>query len=155
MDIVIVLKISFCQSSDALGLHGLAEMNLAAIQGAGLGIRGFHSMGDLSANVCIKMKGLPYTAYPRDIMKFFEGYRIAPNGIFMVLGLNERATGEAFVEFVSVDEAQRAMERNRRSMGTRYVELLRATKRRVFTAFPTCHLEMEQMFSRSKNFCFV
>ena len=125
----IVLKKSFCQGSDALGLRGLAGMNLAAIQAAGLGIRGLHSMGDLSASVCVKMKGLPYSAQPRDIVKFFEGYRIVPNGIFMVFGLNDRPTGEAFVEFVSIDEAHRAMERNRRSMGSRYVELLRATKR--------------------------
>lgn len=113
---------------EALGLQGLAGMNLAAIQAAGLGITGLHNMGDLSQSVCIKMKGLPYTALPREIVKFFEGYRFAPNGIHMVTGLSGRPTGEAFVEFVSADEAHRAMERNKNNIGPRYVELLRATK---------------------------
>lgn len=122
------------ESAEALGLQGLAGMNLAAIQAAGLGITGLHSMGDLSESVCIKMKNLPYSAQPRDIMKYFEGYKIAPNGIYMVFGLTDRPTGEAFVEFVSVDEARRAMERNRRSMGSRYVELLRATKSELLIA---------------------
>lgn len=113
---------------EALGLQGLAGMNLAAIQAAGLGITGLHNMGDLSQSVCIKMRGLPYTALPREIVKFFEGYRYVPNGIHMVTGLSGRPTGEAFVEFVSVEEAHRAMERNKNNIGPRYVELLRATK---------------------------
>ncbi|MCO5581588.1 hypothetical protein L7F22_035476 [Adiantum nelumboides] len=113
---------------EALGLHGLAGMNLAAIQGAGLGITGLHNLGDLSQSTCVKMKNLPYSALPRDVARFFDGYRFAPNGVHMVTAVTGRPTGEAFVEFASVEEANRAMERNRCSMGPRFIELLRATK---------------------------
>lgn len=116
------------ESMDALGPQGLAGMNLAAIQAAGLGITGLHNMGDISQSVCIKMKNLPYSAPPQEIMRFFEKFRIVPNGIHMVTGLSGRSTGEAFVEFVSADETRKAMDLNMANMGTRYVELLRATK---------------------------
>lgn len=80
-------------------------------------------------NVCIKMRGLPYNAGQREIMDFFEGYNIVPNGIHVVMGGNERPTGEAFVEFTNSEEAGRAMERHRQNIGSRYIELFRATKR--------------------------
>lgn len=111
-----------------LGLPGLGVMNLAAMQ-AGMGLTGGLQGGkDLSESVCIKMRGLPYNAHTKDIIDFFEGYKIAPNGILIMTGATDRPTGEAFVEFVSVDEAQRAMERHKQNMGSRYIELFRATK---------------------------
>lgn len=118
----------------AFGLQGLAGMNLATMQAAGLGMAGLQSQGDLSENVCIKMRGLPYNAVPKDIMEFFEGYKIASNGIHIMTGVTDRPTGEAFVEFVSTDEAQRAMERHRHNIGSRYIELFRATKGEMLIA---------------------
>ena len=47
----------------------------------------------------------------------------------MTSGPGERPTGEAFVEFVSAEEAGRAMEKHKQHMGSRYVELFRVTKR--------------------------
>lgn len=112
----------------ALGLPGFGAMNLATMQ-AGIGLSGgLQGMKDPSENVCIKMRGLPFNAETKDIAKFFEGYKIAPNGILIVTGATDRPTGEAFVEFVSVDEAQRAMERHKQNIGSRYIELFRATK---------------------------
>lgn len=114
----------------AFGVQGLTGMNVAAIQAAGLGgISGLQGIGDMSEHVCIKMRGLPYNAGQREIMDFFEGYSILPNGIHIVVGATDRPTGEAFVEFVSPEEAQRAMERHRQNIGSRYIELFRATKR--------------------------
>eukprot|EP00250_Pteridium_aquilinum_P033242 c5358_g1_i1 orf=678-2033(-) len=111
-----------------LGLPGLGVMNLATMQ-AGMGLSGgLQGMKDPSESVCIKMRGLPFNAETKDIATFFEGYKIAPNGILIVTGATDRPTGEAFVEFISVDEAQRAMERHKQNMGSRYIELFRATK---------------------------
>lgn len=92
---------------------------------------GLQGLSDTSEHVCIKMRGLPYNAGQREIMDFFEGYNILPNGIHIVMGATDRPTGEAFVEFITSDEAQRAMERHRQNIGSRYIELFRATKRFV------------------------
>ena len=113
-----------------LGLPGLGLMNLAAMN-SGMGLTcGFQApKTDLSENVCVKMRGLPYNAQTKDILEFFEGYKIDSKGILIMMGPDNRPTGEAFVEFVSPDEAQRAMERHKQNMGSRYIELFRATKR--------------------------
>jgi RNA recognition motif-containing protein len=105
-------------------------MNLAAMH-SGMGLAsGFQApKKDLSENVCIKMRGLPYNAQTKDILEFFEGYKLDSTGILIMRGPDDRPTGEAFVEFVSPDEAQRAMERHKKNMGSRYIELFRATKR--------------------------
>ncbi|MCO5559795.1 hypothetical protein L7F22_013399 [Adiantum nelumboides] len=110
----------------AIGLPGLGLMNCAAEVDLSSILQG--TMKGSSENVCIKMRGLPFSAETRDIVEFFEGYEIAPNGIFNVTGASDRPTGEAFVEFMSADEAQRAMERHKQNMGSRYIELFRATK---------------------------
>ena len=56
--------------------------------------------------------------------------QVVPNGVhIMTSGPGERPTGEAFVEFVSAEEAGRAMEKHKQHMGSRYVELFRVTKR--------------------------
>ncbi|KAH7443820.1 hypothetical protein KP509_02G052200 [Ceratopteris richardii] len=97
---------------------------------AAMGLSGFfQGIGkDPSENTCVKMRGLPFNAEMKDIVNFFDGYKIAPNGILIVTGASDRPTGEAFVEFTTTDEAQRAMERHKQNMGSRYIELFRATK---------------------------
>lgn len=108
---------------NALGLRGMRGVVGMGLSGVLQGV-----MNDSSESVCIKMRGLPFNAETKDILKFFDGYKISPNGIFIVTGASDRPTGEAFVEFASVDEAQRAMERHKQNMGSRYIELFRATK---------------------------
>ncbi|KAJ7526814.1 hypothetical protein O6H91_16G024000 [Diphasiastrum complanatum] len=117
------------------GVQGLPGFNLAAFQAAGIGGKsGLQGLGDGSENVIIKMRGLPYNAGQRDILEFFEGYEIVLNGVHIVMGATDRPTGEAFVEFISSDEAQRAMERHRQNIGSRYIELFRATKSEMLLA---------------------
>ncbi|CAM6037574.1 unnamed protein product [Sphagnum compactum] len=119
----------------AFGVQGLTGINVAALQAAGLGgITGLPGLADTSEHVCIKMRGLPYNAGQREIMDFFEGFNIMPNGIHIVMGSTDRPTGEAFVEFISSDEAQRGMERHRQNIGSRYIELFRATKSEMLLA---------------------
>ncbi|KAL2634576.1 hypothetical protein R1flu_006055 [Riccia fluitans] len=119
----------------AFGMHSLTGMNVAAVQAAGLGgMTSVQTLGDTSEHVCIKMRGLPYNAGQRDIIEFFEGYNIVSNGVHIVMGATDRPTGEAFVEFVSTEETQRAMERHRQNIGSRYIELFRATKSEMLLA---------------------
>jgi len=80
------------------------------------------------------MRGLPYSATETDIVQFFAGFQmlaVLPS----TAPINGRPSGEAYVEFASPDEAQRAyIARNRATMGHRYVELFHATKAEMMAA---------------------
>lgn len=115
------------------GMNQVGMMGMMGMGGMGMGLGGMGMM-DSGENVCIKMRGLPYNAGQREIMDFFEGYQIVQNGIHIVMGATDRPTGEAFVEFVSPEEAARAMERHRQNIGSRYIELFRATKSEALLA---------------------
>lgn len=116
----------------AYGGGGAAGLPLGAVGGS----TGSSSSSGLppSDNVCIKMRGLPFSATHIDILQFFSGYGVVDNGIHIVMGPGDRPTGEAYVEFSSPEEAQRAMEKHRQYLGTRYVELFRVTKSEALIA---------------------
>ncbi|CAF4780062.1 unnamed protein product, partial [Rotaria socialis] len=64
----------------------------------------------------VRLRGLPYHATKSDISKFFDGLDIAQNGIHIS---SSKPAGEAFVAFVNMDNALRALEFNRMNMGHR------------------------------------
>lgn len=71
----------------------------------------------------LRMRGLPFSASRDDIYRFFTGYNPVPESIVLTYRNDGRATGEAYVGFNTPDDARRAMELNRRMMGSRYIEL--------------------------------
>eukprot|EP00898_Chlorokybus_atmophyticus_P005946 jgi/Chlat1/6352/Chrsp44S05910 len=75
----------------------------------------------------VRLRGLPYSATEEDIMEFFKGLEIVPNGIILGVTAQGRATGEAFVEFANEQDVASAVERNRQMMGRRYVEVFRSS----------------------------
>eukprot|EP01023_Acetabularia_acetabulum_P036884 TRINITY_DN34874_c0_g1_i1.p1 TRINITY_DN34874_c0_g1~~TRINITY_DN34874_c0_g1_i1.p1 ORF type:complete len:198 (+),score=36.70 TRINITY_DN34874_c0_g1_i1:171-764(+) len=89
----------------------------------------------------MKIRGVPFAATKADIMLFFEGCgELQENNIQMVLGIDGRPTGEAFVEFIGPSaDYQKAMQKNKTFMPgfDRYVELFPSTQqeceRRVVT----------------------
>ena len=84
----------------------------------------------------LKLRGLPFSATKDDIVSFFgaagpDGVDITPlvhDSIHIVTSLDGRPSGVAFVELASKEEAQTAMQRDRQSMGTRYVELFASSR---------------------------
>eukprot|EP00919_Chromeraceae_sp_WS-2016_P067908 GHVR01160766.1.p1 GENE.GHVR01160766.1~~GHVR01160766.1.p1 ORF type:complete len:358 (-),score=71.79 GHVR01160766.1:281-1354(-) len=68
----------------------------------------------------LRMVGLPYSADDRDIVNFFQGFHmltVLPN------------SSSTYVEFSTPEEADRAQhQRNRAYMGSRYIELFKATR---------------------------
>ncbi|CAF1521733.1 unnamed protein product [Rotaria magnacalcarata] len=72
----------------------------------------------------VRLRGLPYHATKSDISKFFDGLDIAQNGIHIS---SSKPAGEAFVAFVNMDNALRALEFNRMNMGHRYIEVFKST----------------------------
>lgn len=72
----------------------------------------------------VRMRGLPYTSNEDDIVQFFEGYTIAPGGISRGKDRHGRASGEAWVTFVSAEDAKKVVATlDKAHMGSRYIEL--------------------------------
>jgi len=72
----------------------------------------------------VKMRGLPFRASTYEVEQFFNGYQITPGSVQLGQDASGRSSGEGWISFGSAAEAQRAVqEKNRASMGSRYVEL--------------------------------
>lgn len=76
---------------------------------------------------CIRMRGLPYESTKEDIEKFFSDLEIIPNGITIAEDYNGRPSGEAYVQFVDKDTADKALLKHKEKIGHRYIELFRST----------------------------
>ncbi|KAI5749375.1 hypothetical protein M8J76_006849 [Diaphorina citri] len=96
---------------------------------AGRRMRGFNGGGwggdwngsGLNPFMTVHMRGLPFKATEADIADFFKP--IVPVNILLLTDDAGRSSGEADVEFSSVDDAQRALQRHKSNMGDRYIEL--------------------------------
>eukprot|EP00310_Coccolithus_braarudii_P006538 CAMPEP_0183378550 /NCGR_PEP_ID=MMETSP0164_2-20130417/124971_1 /TAXON_ID=221442 /ORGANISM="Coccolithus pelagicus ssp braarudi, Strain PLY182g" /LENGTH=510 /DNA_ID=CAMNT_0025556117 /DNA_START=104 /DNA_END=1636 /DNA_ORIENTATION=- len=82
----------------------------------------------------LKMRGLPYKVTRNDILEFFTGLSVPLNGVHLMYNEREQPTGEAFVEFSSGEDRERAMTKDRQHMGGRYVELFRVSRAEMLQA---------------------
>ena len=121
-------------------LSSEGEMNQANVAPAtptgGHGAWGAMGMGDLGSNGIVRLRGLPFNTTAEMILAFFQGYD-APkglHGVHLILGPNGRPNGEAFVEFASEEVADAALNKDRATIGTRYVEVFRATPEQMMMA---------------------
>lgn len=72
----------------------------------------------------LKMRGLPYRCTKSDILKFFgKEFNLTDDKINITYRRDGKATGDAFVEFASVEEAKKAMCKDNEVIGSRYIEL--------------------------------
>ena len=93
-------------------------------------------VGDVGSNGIVRLRGLPFNTTPELILSFFQGYDIPKqmHGVHLILGPNGRPNGEAFVEFASEEIADAALAKDRGTIGTRYVEVFRATPEQMTMA---------------------
>lgn len=71
----------------------------------------------------LKMRGLPFSATKEDIVEFFNGFVLSEDSVHITSMPDGRPAGEAFVEFASAEDSEAAMEKDRKSLGSRYIEL--------------------------------
>ncbi|KAK3707994.1 hypothetical protein QZH41_010742 [Actinostola sp. cb2023] len=86
------------------------------------------------ADVIVRMRGLPFSTKPSDIVKFFgeeAPVHRGEAGILMVRGRNGKATGDAFVLFETEEHGRVALRKHREVLGSRYVELFRSSQSEV------------------------
>ncbi|XP_068646664.1 uncharacterized protein [Aristolochia californica] len=75
----------------------------------------------------LKLRGLPFSVSKADIVDFFNEFELSEDNIHIGCRPDGKATGEAYVEFVSADEARSAMSKDKMTIGSRYVELFPST----------------------------
>jgi heterogeneous nuclear ribonucleoprotein F/H len=85
-----------------------------------------NGQGGGKVEAVVRLRGLPYGCGKEDIEQFFSGLQIAANGITLTSDMEGRSSGEAFVEFTSAEEADKALGRHRQAMAHRYVEVFRS-----------------------------
>lgn len=84
----------------------------------------------------IKMKSLPFDATQLDIIQFFDGFKLKPNGVQLVVRSDNKPTGEAFVDFENFEEAARAIREKDHKVfsekfGDRYVRLIQVSRKEM------------------------
>lgn len=87
----------------------------------------------------LRLRGLPFSASKDDIMDFFKDFVLLEDSIHFTMNSEGRRTGEAFVEFASAEDSKAAMVKDRKTLGSRYIEL-----------FPSSHEEWEEAASRGR-----
>ncbi|KAL6226914.1 PREDICTED: heterogeneous nuclear ribonucleoprotein H3 isoform X1 [Fragaria vesca subsp. vesca] len=75
----------------------------------------------------LKLRGLPFSVKRSQIVDFFKGFKVIEDRVHIACRPDGKATGEAYVEFVSAEEAKRAMSKDKMMIGSRYVELFPST----------------------------
>uniref|UniRef100_A0A673VNV2 Epithelial splicing regulatory protein 2 n=1 Tax=Salmo trutta TaxID=8032 RepID=A0A673VNV2_SALTR len=84
--------------------------------------------------VIIRMRGLPFTASPQDVLTFLGAdspATDASDGLLFVKYPDGRPTGDAFVLFSCEEYALNALKKHKQILGKRYIELFRSTAAEV------------------------
>ncbi|XP_073393626.1 uncharacterized protein [Physcomitrium patens] len=76
----------------------------------------------------VKLRGLPFSATKSDVMDFFREFELHDEHVHIMLHSDGRTTGEAFVDFGSASKAKSAMNKDKMTMGSRYVEIFPSSR---------------------------
>ncbi|KAK3886362.1 hypothetical protein Pcinc_009467 [Petrolisthes cinctipes] len=90
------------------------------VKRAGFGVSGGEDDG------CVRLRGLPFGCSKEEIAQFFSGLEIVPNGIALPTDYQGRHTGEAFVQFINKDVAEKSLEKHKEKIAHRYIEIFRS-----------------------------
>ncbi|XP_052195713.1 uncharacterized protein LOC127803500 isoform X1 [Diospyros lotus] len=89
--------------------------------------RKFHDKEQMEYTEILKLRGLPFSVTRSDIVEFFGEFKLTEGKIHIACRPDGKATGEAYVEFSSAEEAKKAMHKDKMTIGSRYVELFPST----------------------------
>jgi len=79
----------------------------------------------MSDRIIVKARGLPWSATPDEVLAFFSECSVVGGEKGVHFGLNRegRPSGEAFIEVEAQDDVQKALDKDRCTMGKRYIEV--------------------------------
>eukprot|EP00659_Diplonema_papillatum_P013079 gene13079-20174_t len=84
----------------------------------------------------VKLRGLPMTSTELDVVDFMSGVNVVPKGIHMVDNDYGRVNGTCFVHLQGAADLDRALEKDKGQMGSRYIEVHRSTLAAMADANP-------------------
>ncbi|XP_003271210.1 heterogeneous nuclear ribonucleoprotein F [Nomascus leucogenys] len=79
----------------------------------------------------VRLRGLPFGCTKEEIVQFFSGLEIVPNGITLPVDPEGKITGEAFVQFASQELAEKALGKHKERIGHRYIEVFKSSQEEV------------------------
>ncbi|KAH8401572.1 hypothetical protein KR009_006685 [Drosophila setifemur] len=82
---------------------------------------------EIDGNCIVRARGLPWQSSDQDIAKFFRGLNVAKGGVALCLSPLGRRNGEALIRFVSQEHRDMALKRHKHHIGSRYIEVYRAS----------------------------
>lgn len=86
----------------------------------------------------VKMKGLPFKASVEDVIKFYQGFPLKTEHIYLKRHPDGRPNGEAFVVFGTPDDAHRACQKDREAFGEKFGD-------RYVRVYPTLESDVSDM----------
>ncbi|XP_029496053.1 heterogeneous nuclear ribonucleoprotein H3 [Oncorhynchus nerka] len=86
---------------------------------------------DSCSGCMIRLRGLPFGCSKEEIVQFFAGLKIVPNGITLPMDYQGRSTGEAFVQFASKEIAEKALGKHKERIGHRYIEIFKSSRNEI------------------------
>ena len=125
-----------CRGADHSQLGG-RMVHVRPDPGESLGDERSHrdnTAGDGAEEPVCFLRGLPWKATHRDIVHFFGplGLQIARDGVHIVLNADGRPSGDGFVVFDSLSDANHARHKyHKEYMGSRFVEIFASTLREM------------------------
>ena len=75
----------------------------------------------------VRLRGLPWESSLSDLRQFFSPLQLDEADVDIVLDATGRPSGEAYVRLRDRDAMQMALNRNRKTMGKRYIEVYKST----------------------------
>uniref|UniRef100_W5MVA5 Epithelial splicing regulatory protein 1 n=1 Tax=Lepisosteus oculatus TaxID=7918 RepID=W5MVA5_LEPOC len=102
-------------------------------------------------NTVIRARGLPWQSSDQDIARFFRGLNIAKGGAALCLNAQGRRNGEALVRFVNEEHRDLALQRHKHHMGSRYIEVYKATGEDFLKIAGGTSNEVAQFLSRESQ----
>ncbi|XP_018422598.1 PREDICTED: heterogeneous nuclear ribonucleoprotein H3 [Nanorana parkeri] len=88
-----------------------------------------------STDGTVRLRGLPFGCSKEEIVQFFSGLRIVPNGITLTVDYQGRSTGEAFVQFASKEIAEKALGKHKERIGHRYIEIFKSSRGEIRSSY--------------------
>ncbi|XP_068920676.1 heterogeneous nuclear ribonucleoprotein H-like [Petaurus breviceps papuanus] len=90
---------------------------------------------DTASDGYVRLRGLPFSCNKEDIIQFFSGLDIMPNGIMLPVDSQGRNSGEAFVQFASQEIAEKALKKDKERIGHRYIEIFKSSQAEVHSHY--------------------
>jgi len=103
-------------------LSRLGSMGVTALGGGGLGVEN-------PDNKVVRMRGIPYKATEEEIKEFLSNAEVKAARVHIIreAGVG-RPSGVAYVELASDGDVTKAMTLNKENMGSRYIEMYKASQ---------------------------